>query len=186
MGTSKETVFFKKIPLSDATAMGWYTAMMKDNHETRAIFDLRWTNDHCLDIRVPFKLPSIQELVARLVEIGDCATKKFRNLHADVRNCYYQIPISHDLGRACCIRLDHEVLSPKVLPMGYRHACGRAQALVWSIILLSRENDQRPNIEDNVNTLAEAPAFVSLPNGGFITVQIDSILIMSTAADLMW
>ena len=162
-----------------ARGFGKYIAVLKDGTYSRAIFDLRWTNERVVGEGVPFHVPSTQVLVRALVRLGDCAMNGFCFLHGDIRNCYYQIPISSGLGHACCIKHGPMICRPAVLPMGYKHACGIAQSIMWAIMLYEEEGDLDLNVDKTLYECTEAPGLISLSQGGFIALLYDSFLVVS-------
>ena len=155
-------------------------AVFKDETYSRAIFDLRWCNEKTTIAGIDFNIPSTQDLVQSLISLVDCAAKQLRFLHGDIRNWYYQIPISSTLGKACCLRQDNTFLRPTVLPMGYKHACSIAQSLMWSIILYRQDSTLNSGCLENASNSIDVPGIMRLDGFGFIALMYDSFLIVSS------
>ena len=168
----------------NVTGVGKYMAVLKDEKFARAIFDLRWTNERTILTEISFKIPSTAELIQALVDLGDCTKKRFRFLHGDIKNWYYQIPITPELGSACCIRQGSSNLRPTVLPMGYKLACGIAQSIMWGILTYRDHNPTELDGLESALTDTRAPGIVLLHEGGFIALMYDSFLIVSTESTL--
>lgn len=166
-----------------------YTAVLKQTTPTlmsRAIFDLRRTNERASLRSVRFGVHTGGRLVSLLRTIGNARSKKFMCLHADVRNCYYQIPIGDELAHACAVMIGDSVYVPSVLPMGYTKACGISQALIWDIVL-HEESEGSLGVSEEDALLKWAPPFIALEGGGFIVLVYDSIFIITFEADIpLW
>lgn len=171
--------------------VGRYTAVVKEPPSepnqfrtmARAIFDLRWTNERAVGDDIEFAIATGGALAKLLRSLGAAARRRFRCLHADVKNCYYQIPIGEQLARACAI-VCGEVFLPTVLPMGYRKACGITQALMWGIILHVPPGEDSLGAPADASTWEVAPAFVRLEDGGIIVLVYDSILVIATVGNV--
>lgn len=159
---------------SNQYVFGKYKSVMKDDTYARAICNLRKTNAQSKGNNVEFKLIAGEEL-AKLILSIDYTQGKFRFLHTDVRNCYFQYGIGRQLSEKCAIRCGKNVLLPKVLPMGFWKACGISQSLVWGVLLA--RNPEEDNLGIDVLEMTEAAAFLPLQGGGFIVLIYDSILI---------
>ena len=120
------------------------------------------------------------ELVRALIQLGNTAQSKIRFLHGDIKNMYYQIPISAALSYACCIRQGKRLLRPTVLPMGYKHACSIAQSLMWAVLSYYESSDVVLTGVQEMNSMNEMQGIVYLPDGGFIALLYDSFLFAIT------
>ena len=119
---------------NEAKCGGTYSSVYKDAVYARAIFNLRYLNQFCNEKEVLFQLLGAAQLIARLRAI-DFSRGLYRIVHCDVANMYYQLRIGPLLSRCCGIRLGEHMFLPSVLPMGWKKACGIAQALMWGVIL---------------------------------------------------
>ena len=162
-------------------AVGNYMAVLKDQVYARAIFDLRWTNERTIVENIPFHVFGTSELVKALILLGNTAESRIRFLHGDIKNMYYQIPISSALSYACCIRHGGRLLRPTVLPMGYKHACSIAQSIMWAILSYCEPNDVILTGVREINSMIEVQGIVYLPQGGFIALLYDSFLLAATS-----
>ena len=168
------------VAVEEVTGGGRYSAILKDLFPpgARAIFDLRNTNKEAADVEQRFSLLGIDAFIAELRFLGNVSEKRFRCLHADVRNCYYQMGIGRLLGNACCLRFGDVYLRPRVLPMGYKHACLITQSIVWNIVL-HRGPEGNLGVPEAVYGLTDAPSHIRLEGGGLVVLVYDSILIIA-------
>ena len=177
-------------PKSFATSIcGKYTAVWKDVKETeeksvaRAIFDLRRLNLVTTAVVVDFALLAAVNMVPLLMGIGPRGGARWRIVHADVSNMYYQLGVGKDLGSRCLLRFGGRYMSAKVLPMGFKKSCGIAQGLSMGLILRVESGDRDLGIPSSAYLGGVAPGYIRLTNGGIIFLVYDSILIICPEDD---
>lgn len=164
---------------NEAACGGTYSAVYKDALFARAIFNLRYLNQFCNDKEVIFKLLGAAQLIAKLRAI-DFSKGAYRIVHADVTNMYYQLRIGPLLSRCCGIRIGKDWFLPSVLPMGWKKACGIAQALMWGVILYCEAGEDRLGVPESALGGEAAPSHIDLDDGGMIVLVYDSVLIITS------
>lgn len=177
-----ELVRIKVLSRADPSQLyifGTYNAVYKDDNEARSIFDMRKANSLLNADEVNFSLMSGDVLAEQLLGI-DYTSNKFRFLHCDVKNCYYQMPIGPSLQRRCALRMGLTALTWNVLPMGYKKACGICQGIVWGVIAYRLDGEDSLGFP-NISSSDEAPSHVTLEGGGFIVLTYDSVLVCDLA-----
>jgi len=169
-----------KAPITTSRICGVLRAVYKDGGgEARAIFDLVFTNSVARKRAARFSILSSGQLIGLLRTIP-FLQKKYRFIHGDLKNAYYQLPIGPQLSRCCCLRIGDDVFEPLVLPMGYHEGCGICQGIVFATILFREEGEDALGVDPSEYTRADAPAMVRLDDGGFISLVYDSFLIVTS------
>lgn len=166
-------------PIVTPRICGNLRAVYKDSGgEARAIFDLVYTNEVSRSRQIRFGILSGAQLLDLLRTIP-LNHKKYRFIHGDLKNAYYQLPIGPRLGRCCCLRIGDDVYEPLVLPMGFNEACGICQGIVFSTILYCGDGEDPLGIDPAILRQDDAPAYVRLDDGGFISLVYDSFLVVT-------
>jgi len=189
MPVSKEDLSFAKHPgqfsqlenpIVTPRVCGVLRAVYKDSGgEARAIFDLVYTNSVARKRSARFGILSSGQLLDILRTIP-FILKRFRFIHGDLKNAYYQFPIGPRLSRCCCIRIGDDLYEPLVLPMGFHEACGICQGIVFATILFREEGEDALGVGPAEYTCEDAPAVVFLDDGGFISLVYDSFLVVTS------
>ena len=157
-----------------------YFAVAKDVEKdgtvlARAIFDLRRANTQ---ENAELSILAAQQIVALLQDKGmHWARKKFRVLHGDASNWYYQIP----LGNSNIVVIHDSVRwLLNVLPMGWQHSCFIGQSISWWVLLYRLEGDDPLGVVIDLAACHSPPVTIELSDGGAIILIYDSILIIAS------
>lgn len=164
----------RRIPLPP---IGIYSAVFKDSHWARAIFNLGVLNEAGLEVELRVRILGVARFIARL-RTHDPGEKKWVMLHADVKNAYYGIPVGKKLSECCCIRVGKKILKAKVLCMGWTNSCAICQALTWGTILRRKKGAEDLGVPEWLYEAKEVPDIVEFSDGGWAVVIIDSIFMM--------
>jgi len=175
------------VPICTSRLCGILRAVYKDSGgEARAIFDLVYTNEVSRSRQISFGILGSGQLLD-VIRAVPFRTKKYRFLHGDLKNAYYQLPIGPSLGRCCCVRAGDDLFEPLVLPMGYHEACGICQSIVFGTILFREAGEDPLGVDSGALIQNDAPAYVKLDDGGFISLVYDSFLVVcSEERAVLW
>jgi len=166
-------------PIFTPRVCGVLRAVYKDSKgEARAIFDLVYTNKVSRDRKMTFSILGSAQLLD-LVRTIDFTRQKYRFVHGDLKNAYYQLPIGPNLSRCCCVRMGDDLYEPLVLPMGFNEACGICQGIVFATILFRNPGEDPLGVDEAALAQEDAPAYVRLDDGGFICLVYDSFLVVT-------
>ena len=160
------------------SACGLFGVPKKDNL-LRVIFDARMANSKLSPVPASLVLFTIDQLVrawATAARLGDTYI-----LNIDFRHYYYQLKIPPYLIPHVIVSIGGVEYHPAVLPMGFRDACGMAQAVTWCIVLHREPGEADLGVDDALVKGPIMPAFLPLKEGGAIFVLLDGVFIINTS-----
>ena len=152
-----------------------YSAVHKDALEARAIFNMVYSNALMKADTIKFSLLGSRAIISRLRSM-DFERCNYRILHYDLRNAFYLLGVSEQVGDCCCVRLGDLVYRIRVCPMGWRRSCGCMQAITNSCILFKLPDEENLGVDPGELERAEVPAFIPLSDGGGIITVYDSVM----------
>ena len=155
-----------------------YGAVHKEWNDARGIFNLKYTNGMSTSESIPFKILGSKGFVRRLMHL-DFVGRRYRIVHADCTNMYYQLATGNHLGLRCCVKCGNRIFMSKVLAMGLGRACGIAEAYTVGCICHRNAGQPSLGVPDEALSCNEVPGWIDLEDGGVIFVIYDSICIIT-------
>ena len=152
-----------------------YSAVYKDAEEARAIFNMRYSNSLMRPDTIKFSLLGSRAIVEKLRGM-DFERYNYRILHYDLKNAFYLLGVSEEVGNCCCVRLGDLVYRIRVCPMGWSRSCGAMQAITNSCILFKKPEEESLGVNAQELTRSDVPGFMPLSDGGGIFTVYDSCM----------